>query len=184
MHHFNEYNNCGYEGTNNGLKSHAAPVLPGHNLATSAATTMFQDDVKVAELHLKGARAVSQQQCLYSTLPCMNDVQPRLVSLLQKEWDLRTNYDVVGGIDLDSGNFIWKVTFKEDLTNVGKGSCIVPVPSFQRLCVVRIDEHGCLRCSCCNFEWCGYCCQHLLGVLCHIDPSYGGPSYTDCSVFW
>jgi hypothetical protein len=30
--HFDTYTNCGHEGTNNGLKSSAAPVLPQHSL--------------------------------------------------------------------------------------------------------------------------------------------------------
>ena len=59
-----------------------------------------------------------------------------------------------------------------------------PIPLFNRVREVHMDEMKCLRCSCYQFECIGLPCHHIAAVIKFSFPSWDGFSHHDCSIQW
>ena len=66
--HFDTYTNSPHEGTNNALKTGAAPVLPQHSLDCSASILNHNAQIKAVSTQILSATAVSSS-ALWSNLP-------------------------------------------------------------------------------------------------------------------
>ena len=81
--HFDEYNNCSHEGTNYGLKSHAAGVLPGHSIDNAGKRLTYQATLKYTELAKLAAREFISRE-LWSEMPSTENLCMRAQALTIK----------------------------------------------------------------------------------------------------
>jgi hypothetical protein len=83
--HCDEFNNCSHEGTNYGLKSHAAGVLPGHSIDSAGKHLTYQATLKYAELaKLAATEFVSRE--LWSDMSSTDLLCMRAQALITSEW--------------------------------------------------------------------------------------------------
>ena len=68
LRHFDTYTNLAHEGTNNGVKSAAAPILPQHSLDRSASILNKNALIKANANSIQSAKVVSTN-ALWSNLP-------------------------------------------------------------------------------------------------------------------
>jgi hypothetical protein len=79
--HFDQYNNCSHEGTNYGMKGHAAPSHPMHSLQKSV-------DVQIAQASIACAtnegytQLMIDKEILWSDLPTRTHQNNRCESLM------------------------------------------------------------------------------------------------------
>lgn len=184
--HFDETTNSSHEGTNNGIKSHSAAVLPSMDVSTSAQVLQFQTDIAMKEMDRYCCRNTVNTN-LHALLPSANKVNPLLTSLLEQQWRRRTDYYVKRNVPT---NFEWSVVLKEEHRNrFHKVDYEVNpynkfIPKFQRVRIVNMNSVGEMKCSCCHFSRFGYGCIHVLSVILFENPSYKGYKHTDVRVFW
>lgn len=172
--HFDTYTNSAHEGTNNGLKAAAAPVLPQHSLDRSASILNNNALIKANANTIMSARVVSSN-ALWSKLPTSQKLTHKGEGLVTAQWELRDNY-----ISQRVGDSYWLVAGK------ARDNCrkLGLVPSFSRIRKVSIDDDGILLCSCMYFERIGIPCRHQMHVLTSIDEGYAGITHHDVSVIW
>ena len=85
--HFDTSTNSGHEGTNNGLKTAAAPVLPQHSLDRSASIINQNAQIKAASNGILSATAVSTN-VLWSRLPTSQKLTKKGEGLVIQQWEL------------------------------------------------------------------------------------------------
>jgi hypothetical protein len=85
--HFDEFNNCSHEGTNFGIKTHAAAVLPGHSIRNAGKRLHLQAQLKYAEL-TKLAAAEFMSREVWSDLPSIDPLCKRAQVLILNEWGI------------------------------------------------------------------------------------------------
>jgi hypothetical protein len=178
--HFDEYNNCSHEGTNYGLKSHAAGVLPGHSIDNAGKRLTYQATLKYTELAKLAAREFISRD-LWSEMPWTENPCMRAQALIAGEWTSRLKFAVRRCFGAHSNCPCWEVIRKED-DNLHNHS---PIPRFQRIRNVTLHEDdGRLECNCFNFNRIGLPCRHIYTVICDECPMYPGPTQFDVSVLW
>jgi hypothetical protein len=79
---FNIFHNSCHEGTNNGAKSHAAPILPNQNMRTSANSLGLQSNLKGLG-HNVDAIMMLSKSCEWSSSPSCDDLVPLAEGILQ-----------------------------------------------------------------------------------------------------
>ena len=173
--HFDTSTNSGHEGTNNGLKTAAAPVLPQHSLDRSASIINDNAEIKAASHRILSATAVSTN-VLWSKLPTSQKLTKKGEGLVIQQWRLRNIY-----IAQRVAENRWLVVGTIDHDRKRKGGLI---PRFSRVREVSIVEHGVLLCSCMYFERVGIPCRHQMHVLCSVDTEYIGITHHDVAVTW
>ena len=184
--HFDETTNSSHEGTNNGLKSHSAAVLPSMDVLTSAQHIQFQTDITMKELDRAACKNTVNTN-LHASIPTTNKVGPLLNSILEQQWDKRHNYYV----RRNSTKYEWLVVVKEDCSSkyhVVDYDIINPynkfIPRFRRIRFVKMDNDRQMKCSCCLFSRFRFGCVHILSVMSFENPSYDGYTQNDVRVFW
>jgi len=111
--HFDEYNNCSHEGTNYGLKSHAAGVLPGHSIDNAAKCLTYQSTLKYAEIAKLASREFVSRE-LWSEMPSTEHLCMRAQALIASEWTMHLKFAVRRSFGADGNYHCWEVTRKED----------------------------------------------------------------------
>ena len=172
--HFDTYTNSAHEGTNNGLKSAAAPVLPQHTLDRSAAILNNNALMKANANSIHSATIVSSNS-LWSKLPTSQKLTHKGEGLVIAQWKLRNGY-----ISQRVGENYWLVAGKRNNMNRTLGL----IPCFSRVRKVTIIGNGILLCSCMHFERIGIPCRHQMHVLCSLQAQYAGITHHDVSVMW
>ncbi|KAI2492022.1 hypothetical protein MHU86_22547 [Fragilaria crotonensis] len=89
--HYDTYTNSPHEGTNNGLKAGAAPVMPQHSLDRSASILNHNAQIKATSSSILSANAVSSKS-LWSSLPTSQRLTHKGEGLVTQQWNLRNNY--------------------------------------------------------------------------------------------
>jgi hypothetical protein len=182
--HFDTYTNCGHEGTNNGLKSSAAPVLPQHSLDRCALILNQNAAMKSRTKRIDSAVTVSTRP-LWSTLPTSNKLlTSKGESIVATQWQLRHEY-----ICEQVGDRCWHLLAKSTTTSPCDAADVLnlgdAIPCFSRVRRVEMLEGtNILLCSCMYFERTGIPCRHVMNVLDTICPGYNGISHHDVSVTW
>jgi len=179
IHQFDEYNNCSHEGTNYGLKSHAAGVLPGHSIDNAAKCLTYQSTLKYAEIAKLASREFVSRE-LWSEMPSTEHLCMRAQALIASEWTMHLKFAVRRSFGADGNYHCWEVTRKED-KNFYKHS---PIPRFQRIQNILLNEDGRLECDSHHFNRIGLPCRHIYTVICNECPLYTGPTQFDVSVVW
>lgn len=85
--HYNTYTNSSHEGTNNRLKTAAAPVIPQHSLDSSASILNQNAEIKSKYNDIQCATAVLSQN-LWSPLPTANHLTHKGEGLVTEQWNL------------------------------------------------------------------------------------------------
>lgn len=153
--HFDEFNNCSHEGTNNGVKSGAVAVLPGHDISSAGKRLHFQGKLRCVELAKSAAKEFISRELWCEELHTIHDICTRGQSLIVNEWAMRAKYAVercTVSIGADSWNVIVMTTHREimgsDCTEVSKDWEKLPIPIFPRVRTVTILSSGRLYCNC------------------------------------
>jgi hypothetical protein len=178
--HFDTYTNCGHEGTNNGMKASAAPVLPQHSLDRCASILNLNATIKSITKTIDSAVTVSTRP-LWSRLPTSTKLTSKGKSRVTTQWQLRHEYTCE-----QVGDMCWHLLAKSTTKNPGDAADVLgPIQRFSRVRRVEMLEGtNILLCSCMYFERTGIPCRHLMNVLDSICPGYNGISHHDVSVMW
>jgi hypothetical protein len=83
--------NSAHEGTNSGIKSHAARVVPSQTLLNAAKALSLQGQLKASSLQWEAGREFSQRK-LWSTLPTSSFLLTVAESMLQQNWERHMDY--------------------------------------------------------------------------------------------
>lgn len=187
--HFDTNSNSAHEGTNNGMKTHAAPVLPQHTLAKATQVISFQSRLKAAQIHMQITHKENSRK-LWSNLPTANYLCDMGEALVGEEWKLRRLYDSVGPFQ-DGWEDYWLVMLAdEDEVARAETEVLCPgegiVPRFRRVRrVTRCRQLGTVSCSCGLFQRVGIPCRHVMHVCSQVlGVSYEGITHHDVLVIW
>ena len=172
--HYDTYTNSPHEGTNNGLKAGAAPVMPQHSLDRSASILNHNAQIKATSSSILSANAVSSKS-LWSSLPTSQRLTHKGEGLVTQQWNLRSNY-----ISQRVAEKHWLVSAKRDKNRVTSGL----VPRFARVRKVSISDDRILVCSCMHFERIGIPCRHQMHILSSLSNDYLGITHHDVCVTW
>jgi MULE transposase domain len=178
LRHFDTYTNSGHEGTNNGLKAAAAPVLPQHSLDRSAAIINQNATIKASSNSILSATAVRSQP-LWSKLPTSHQLTHKGEGLVTHQWKLRDGY-LSQRVDESS----WCVVAKRTRYYTENAESPQLIPRFSRVRKVFITDDRILLCSCKHFERIGIPCRHQMHVLSAISKDYAGITHHDVAVTW
>jgi hypothetical protein len=88
IHHFDEYNNCSHEGTNGGMKRHAAFSCPLHSIQKSIDVQIQQASISCAT----NEQSTLDKHILWSDLPTEYRLNNRGESLVTEQWQLSTDW--------------------------------------------------------------------------------------------
>lgn len=185
--HFDTNSSSAHEGTNRGIKSHSAPVLPQHTIEKATKVLSFQGNPKGINTQITMADKDGSRK-LWSSLPTAKHLTDLGEALTGNEWDERNQYGVVGPFE----NEEWLVMRLSHITTCDSmdGDDIEDevgvIPRFRRVRqVIRHPITGCLTCSCCYFLRVGIPCRHIMAVLCQVHgDSCKGISHNDVLVLW
>jgi hypothetical protein len=208
--HFNVSTNSAHEGTNFGLKNHAANVKPCHNLTNGAKAMTFQSNVKIMQLSEESTRHILRDN-LSSIHPSRNHLTSIAVSILDNEfgrihcydvnhvarntWQvfLKSNQESNSADDLvyDSDNeSTLQDSLPEDLTALEEQQThpsqeeSSPIPVFRRIRKVTVSAGRVMSCSCGQFERTGLSCVHIMAVVSHHNSGWCGFMHHDVSIRW
>jgi hypothetical protein len=92
--HFDTNSNSAHEGTNRGMKSHAAPTNPQHTLEKAAQVLTHQARLKTLLLQSALSRKANSTT-LWSDQPSQGQLVELAVSLISNEYSEREFYDIV-----------------------------------------------------------------------------------------
>ena len=93
--HFDTNSNSAHEGTNRGMKSHAAPTNPQHTLSKATKVLTHQACLKSLSLQSDLARKINSKT-LWSEQPTQGNVVDLALNLIINEWEQRGHYDIAG----------------------------------------------------------------------------------------
>ena len=173
--HFDTYTNSAHEGTNNGVKSAAAPILPQHSLDRSASILNQNALIKANANSIRSAKIVSTK-ALWSKLPTAQKLTHKGEGLVTAQWMLRKNY-----VCQRVGDTHWHVALK---STHNYHHPTVLIPQFYRVRKVSLTNGRFLLCSCLHFERVGIPCRHQMHVLASLQDGYKGITHHDVSVMW
>ena len=171
--HFDTATNTAHEGTNNGIKYCAAPVLPSQSLGVAARTLSQNGKISEQARALRYGQANDSSK-LWSDLPTSNYLTPLGEGLLVEQWGERREYESVR-----YGDTLFQV--RRAVPRPFKG----PLPVFERVRTVEILIDHQMKCDCYQFERTGIPCRHLLHVLeVVVGDGFAGIGHHDVSVHW
>ena len=187
--HFDASHSSPHEGTNLGIKNHAAPVQPTMNLDTSSTTLNLQANLKAAKLDAKLHLEFANTHKLWSNSPSA----PYLLSFgeaLMVAENRRTADKSTRRI----GSSVFEVTYTprtdapslEETVDTAKKTpkskkkkkekdhfTNVPLSLFHRVRVVKVSSDGVMTCSCSKFESRGHPCADHMCVAKYVSEALG-----------
>jgi hypothetical protein len=170
--HFDVCMNTAHEGTNNGIKYCAAPVLPTYSLNKTAQVLSKNSSITARQRSIVVAQDLVSSK-LWSDLPTSNHLTTLGEGLVVEQWKQRNEYE-----SIRIGLHQFQV--RRRTQDISKS--VIPV--FRRIRLVSIQS-DCLYCNCCYFERIGIGCRHILHVLGILSAGeYPGFSHKDISVYW
>ena len=214
MFHLETHSNTSHEGTNNGLKNCAAPVMPQNSVERAVETLSFNADLKTRDTMIRlSDKRVSKK--LWSSSPTANNITDLGEGLVRFEWEKGAVWNAVRDIDVvlrwityhqneeEAMNEVigpsWEDELEEDEDEQGNAGSSADttklklkrfghLPKFNRVYVVTVDENGCLVCNCVKHTRMGFCCRHI-GAVMRMEPllkaAYpNGYPLSSLKVFW
>jgi hypothetical protein len=210
--HLETHTNCGHEGTNNGVKNCASPVMPQNNLDRSIKTLSLNAEIKAANTSILVANKTHRTK-LWTDSPTSAYVSDPCESMIQSEWTHASDW-----IPHRVSEFRWLLVHrldkpvitsndwpKEDDSDTSDEeeeeldvdmqeqkdyrSKFGPIPRFSRVYKVVVDEDTrVFSCTCCNQERMGMPCRHI-GSVCQANESILGVGakgfpLSSVRVFW
>ena len=175
------------------MKNHSAAMKPTMNLDTSAQTLNLQSDLKAAELEDMIYRDYHCTDKHWSDSPSSPFTTTFGEGLINAVYERRHLYHAIR-VGLNS----FQVTFvgsqpsdadmeESEVENEDYNDFIgVPIPLFERIREVTIDDNQVMHCSCCKFEGRGIFCEHEVCVAdCiseHLEQTFDGFTHKDIAL--
>ena len=183
-----------HEGTNYGMKSHAARVRPSHTMLKSGRALSLQSTLKMGQLRHESTAAMCSNS-LWANEWTSKHLTVKAESIIQQTLEKLKNYTVNRTSETTWQTFYMKTSENNNNTeevaqndtentngnNTEKWS---PIPVFNRNRIVKLDDNKSLRCSCFKFESTGLPCHHIGAVIKHHYPDWKGFSHHDCGLEW
>ena len=187
-----------HEGTNYGMKSHAARVKPSQKMSKSGRALSLQSSLKLGQLNHESSQEFYNKN-LWAKSFSSKYLTTKAESIISSTLEKANNYSVAR-LAIDS----WQVFYckenssaKEAITQtnlddandndeseVEKKQKWSPIPLFNRARIVKLDSKNCLLCTCCAFEATGLPCHHTAAVIKHHYENWEGFSHHDCGIEW
>lgn len=168
---FDAYSNTPHEGTNRGLKYCEMSVRPNMSQAESTKVMTVQDMARAKKKFGTVSDAFHKTQ-LHADTATIQYIQKAAESMLQMEMEDADNY-----VSIRSDANTWCVL--ADVA-IARKSGKSPIPDFQRVRTVHIDDHhGCLRCSCGFQDRYGLPCRHATHVARHYGSDFHSWNHQD-----
>ena len=170
---FEEYANCGHEGTNRAIKKGDDAVNPSYTLDKSAERLHVKAKRKYV-MCMQESTAEDTSTPLWIDLKVSRDLVPKGYQLLFEQWKTREKY-----MSVKIETNVWLV--KRLPIHQVPYTCKM-IPSFINTNKVYVlDER--MYCSCCFFQRFGFPCRHMFKVYQTLNSSWE-PSKFDVSVHW
>jgi hypothetical protein len=147
LRHFNVKTSSAHEGTNFGIKEHAAAVLPSHIISVAGEKLCLQSTIKGTQLESESTY-MAFSQSLWSQSPTANHMTTLAESIISRANGRTHDYAVHGTADKS-----WEVHFvghdnyclETDCLPINRNS---PIPIFTRIRVVtNLDQFLCCDCG-------------------------------------
>ena len=184
--YFDVKTSSAHEGTNYGLKSHAAAVKPNQTMAHAAKNACLQSDMKGSEQDARSTFLCISYN-LWSNLPTANFIVTRAESILSQRFKKLTDFQVrrVGRDKFQVVHTKQAEIAAEDRLRIGSfPESKTPIPCFTRVRNVTMLLDGSLICDCGTQERQGLCCCETMAVIKKYFPNWEGPSHYDVSPRW
>jgi hypothetical protein len=182
LRYFNVKTSSAHEGTNFGIKEHAAAVLPSHKIDVAGKKLSLQATLKGAQLESESTYMASSQS-LWSHSPTANHVTNLAESIISRASARTHDYSSLRTtIDCWEVHYIGNQDYTLDTDRKGSKKHS-PIPFFQRIRVVN-QRNGFLCCNCGGQERIGLTCVHTMVVMESCYPEWKGPSHHDVSPRW
>ena len=184
------------KGTNFGMKNHSAALKPTMGMDTSAHTLNLQSDIKAAEMDeiiFGDYKNSDKRWSSHPTAPYTTSFGEGLIKATYERSPLYTtrrvgdkSFQVMYGDDPNKNSVPKiKADFEtEDCDDFND----VPIPLFERVREVTIDDNGVMSCECGRFECRGYFCEQQVCVAKAVYESSGmefhGFTHHDIAARW
>jgi hypothetical protein len=182
LRYFNVKTSSAHEGTNFGIKEHAAAVLPSHKIDVAGRKLSLQASMKGAQMESDSTYMASSQS-LWSQSPTANYVTNLAESILSRASARSHDYSVRRtAVDSWEVHYVGQdnFTLETDRSSTKKGS---PIPIFTRIRVVNHSDDF-LCCDCGAQQRVGLTCVHTTAVMEDCFPDWKGPTHHDVSPRW
>ncbi|MHA7927628.1 MAG: SWIM zinc finger family protein, partial [Marinobacter sp.] len=177
LRHYWQATTSPHEGTNHGLKAHAAKVGPNQSLEKSARNMLVQTEIKTMELQSAFVRAFLGRM-KWSNTKTSGHVSKTAESILIQQYCRMGEY-TVGRISQSQWQ-VYAVKPYDPPTKVD-----FPIPKFRRVrSVTFCGRDGILTCSCCQYQSVGIPCVHIACVLASSTEDWTGFVHHDLDIAW
>lgn len=172
--------------TNFGAKSHSIPMKATGSMTKNAKVLSMQDSLKAAQLNSEALSNVVKPNQKWSDLPCSGHINPFALGLVHSILDRQDLYSVrrISQREFEVACSICVEPFTEDPRITEQ----CPIPRFNRIRRVVVDDDGTCHCSCCYFQQVGIPCPHMAQVFealhASTRKSWDGFLHTDVSLRW
>jgi hypothetical protein len=185
--HLDTHTNCGQEGTNNGVKNCASPVMPQNNLDRAIQTLSLNAEVKSINTSIKLTQKTNGRK-LWSDSPTSRHVTDPCESMLQMEWKRasdwiphrvsRVRWLLIHRLDkpvshardwpqedMDNSDDEKEESDLEMQEQKAHRNKFGPIPRFSRIYEVTVpSDTNVFSCTCCNQQQMGMPCRHIAAV--------------------
>ena len=152
------------QGTNLGLKNHAAAVKPTMNLDTAANAIGVQQDLKVKDIEEKITADFQKTHKIWSSLPHSSKTTTFGEGLLKNVHDRHIFYEAkCVGLQKFQCLYVGDELNEIKDTDTNEFSN-VPIPLFSRVREVSVAQDGTMSCNCYTFESVGHYCAHQVCI--------------------
>jgi hypothetical protein len=184
--YFDVKTSSAHEGTNNGIKTHAAAVRPNQTMANAARNACLQSNMKGCQQEARSTFLCTSHN-LWSTLPTANYIVTKAESILSRRFGKLADFQVTR-VARDKFQVVYTKESEiavEDRVRVGSfPESMTPVPCFTRVRMVTMLSDGSLVCDCGTQEHQGLCCCETMAVIRKYSPDWEGPTQYDVSPRW
>jgi hypothetical protein len=182
LRYFDVKTSSAHEGTNFGIKEHAAAVLPSHKIDVAGKKLSLQASLKGAQMEAESTYMASSQS-LWSKSPTSNHVTNLAESILCRATSRTHDYSVRRtAVDSWEVHYVGHDVFSCETDRV-ISKLHSPIPIFTRIRVVtNCNEFLC--CNCGAQQRVGLTCVHSMAVMETCFPNWPGPTHHDVSPRW
>ncbi|CAJ1947503.1 unnamed protein product [Cylindrotheca closterium] len=169
-----------HEGTNFGIKSHAARVMPSHTMVKAGKSLIFQSKLKVKEIRHEATRSMLNTPLWSGSATSKHVVKIAESILLQ----IAERVSLYQARRVAQGE--WQVTHAPHGSQLPPGTNgTKKVPKFTRIRTVKLVNCH-LECSCCHYESVGLPCVHQGAVIASHSKSepWTGFGHHDVDLAW
>ena len=184
--YFDVKTSSAHEGTNHGLKAHAAAVRPNQTMAHAARNACLQSSMKGCEQQARSTYLCITES-LWSSSPTANLIVTRAESILCRRFKKIADFDVTR-VAHDRFQVVYtkesEIPAEERVRLSSFPVSKTPVPCFRRVRTVTMLPDGSLTCDCGTQERQGLCCCETMAVIHKYFPDWKGPTHYEVSPRW